>query len=98
MLSPYSDAPENVAVLLIDLQARLDMRGMGRILRHIHYHMGRYIQFHVTPKANFAPPWRTHSLFLSWLRVSTDKERPSGHDCDLKASLAIFDGAHESVG
>lgn len=68
------------------LQARLDMRGMGRILRHIHY-MGRYIQFLATPEVKFAPPWRTHSLFLSWLRVSTGKERARDHDCDLIANL-----------
>lgn len=79
------------------LQACLDMRGMGRILRHIHY-MGRYNQFLVTPELKFVPPWRTHSFFLSWLRVATGKERARDHDCDLKTSQVIPGGAHESVG
>lgn len=81
------------------LQARLDMRRMGRILRHFHY-MGDGTLHSVSCHARreVCTPWRTHSLLLSWLSVSTGKERARDHDCDLKASQVIPDGAHESVG
>lgn len=74
------------------------MRGMGLILRHIHY-MGRYIQFLATRSEVRTSLADSQPLSLMAMYVNAPAKSAHGdHDCDLKASQVILDGAHESVG